>query len=135
MYVIKDNVIKLSVRGLVEFICRSGDIDILIPDKLQFDKAVSVLELHGVVIMGEQHAWHHVEMHNETGVIIELHRALAEQFDDDDVNKKIEQYTEEMSVHNILKNIDGMNIVCPVLTFLPSGLLLLSASPEDFFRT
>ena len=33
-------------------------------------------------------------------------RALAEQFDDDDVNKKIEQYTEEMSVHNILKNID-----------------------------
>ena len=27
MYVIKDNVIKLSVRGLVEFICRSGDID------------------------------------------------------------------------------------------------------------
>lgn len=27
MYVIKENVIKLSVRSLVEFICRSGDID------------------------------------------------------------------------------------------------------------
>ena len=101
----------------VKSLRKSGDIDILIPDKLQFDKAVSVLELHGVVIMGEQHAWHHVEMHNETGVIIELHRALAEQFDDDEVNKKIEQYTEEMSVHNILKNIDGMNIVCPEMAW------------------
>lgn len=101
----------------VKSLRKSGDIDILIPDKLQFDKAVSVLELHGVVIMGEQHAWHHVEMHNENGVIIELHRALAEQFDDDDVNKKIEQYTEEMSVYNILKNIDGMNIVCPEMAW------------------
>ena len=40
----------------VKSLRKSGDIDILIPDKLQFDKAVSVLELHGVVIMGEQHA-------------------------------------------------------------------------------
>ena len=105
----------------VKSLRKSGDIDILIPDKLQFDKAVSVLELHGVVIMGEQHAWHHVEMHNENGVIIELHRALAEQFDDDDVNKKIEQYTEEMSVHNILKNMLYNKSVSEVLCQLKNA--------------
>ena len=27
MYTFKDNVLKISVRSLVEFICRSGDID------------------------------------------------------------------------------------------------------------
>ena len=92
---------------------KSGDIDILIPDSAEFEAAISVLEACGIRKMNEQHSGHHVEMHDKSGIIVELHKALAENFDDDRVNAQIAEYTRQMSVRYISKKIDGMTVTCP----------------------
>lgn len=73
---------------------KSGDVDILITKKEEFDKAVSILEALGLTPEEHQHANHHVELRNEQGICVELHIDLAEKFADKEVNTNIRLVTD-----------------------------------------
>lgn len=89
---------------------KSGDIDILIADGQQFQRAVDILLSHGLSRVEEQHAGYHEELRGKSGIILEIHHSLSEQFDNDDVNQKLAEYTRDMSRHISVKIINGRKI-------------------------
>ena len=52
---------------------KSGDVDILIPQERDFQRAVELLEKEGFAKCESQSALHHIELKNEEGISVELH--------------------------------------------------------------
>lgn len=78
---------------------KSGDVDILLPQEKDFWRAVEVLENVKFVKCASQSALHHIELKNEEGICVELHRILAEPFESGKMNRYLETLLAEFGEH------------------------------------
>ena len=78
---------------------KSGDVDILIPRDKDFGRAVKLLEGAKFVKCECQSALHHVELKNQEGICVELHRILAEPFESGKMNRYLETLLAEYDEH------------------------------------
>ena len=92
---------------------KSGDLDIFVPDEKEFPKAEMVLVKSGLFRDPVQTEHHCVVFHHPEGIVIELHRALIEEVDDEEVNRKLRALNARF-VENI-EEIELLNNRFPVL--------------------
>ena len=78
---------------------KSGDVDILIPQEKDFERAVELLEEVKFVKCVSQSALHHIELKNQEGICVELHRILAEPFESGKMNRYLESLLSEFDEH------------------------------------
>lgn len=90
---------------------KSGDVDLLLLDNTQMDKAVEVLAKYGFDVEEKQSASHHVELRSPEGIIIEVHSSFSEKFEDDITNKCLDKMIQE-----VRKNVKSQN--CMGIDFL-----------------
>lgn len=74
---------------------KSGDVDILVAEATDFSHACELLQQAGFVPCEKQDALHHMELKNEEGISVEVHRTLAEPFESKKVNVYLEQLLRE----------------------------------------
>lgn len=72
---------------------KSGDVDLLLLDLNQLEKAKQVLVAAGFQIAENQPSLHHVVFDSAEGIEIELHTEIAEPFDNKDMNQFMEKAT------------------------------------------
>lgn len=92
---------------------KSGDVDLLLPDRERLAEATDILERCGLVCEKEQHSHHHVVFRTAEHIEVELHTMLAEPFD----NNKINVYLEELLSHCMenVRVIDCMGVEFEIL--------------------
>ena len=78
---------------------KSGDVDILIPQEKDFERAVELLDEVKFVKCVSQSALHHIELKNQEGICVELHRILAEPFESGKMNRYLESLLSEFDEH------------------------------------
>ncbi len=92
---------------------KSGDIDLLITNREEEQRACVVLVKEGYILKEQQLANHHYVFETLEGIEIELHIMLAEPFD----NKKINEYLENLLIefynHYEEKNLLGSLLPVP----------------------
>lgn len=91
---------------------KSGDIDILIADSKEFEKAVVLLEQQGYQKAPHQLANHHIELIGIYGISIEVHSMLTEPLEDESINQRIDEILLEYNQHILHKEILGYPIFC-----------------------
>ena len=93
---------------------KSGDVDILLANPNDIDKAVKEIEKLGFKIEKKQLALHHVAMSDPSGLEIEVHTMLAEPFDNQKINNYLDNLLHDCGRNIIWKKIMGAEL--PVLT-------------------
>lgn len=91
---------------------KSGDIDILIADNKEFIRAVSTFKQLGYKKAINQLTIHHIEFKTESGISIELHSMLSEPFENELINKHINDILPEYSCNITHHEILGYTIAC-----------------------
>ena len=112
---------------------KAADIDILLPDKMDIERAVSELEKLGYVKTEEQVAVQHVVMVDQEQHVIEVHTLLSEPFDNKKVNKILLELVPESLNHIEKKSVMGIEI--PVLTEGYHAFELLIHMLQHFLRS
>lgn len=111
---------------------KSGDVDLLFEDIHRVIAAGKILEKHGYTMTEEQHANHHVVYQGADGIDVELHAMLAEPFDDDSINQKMEEllplYFQEMG------RTQSMGVSLPTASAALQALELLLHMLQHFLR-
>lgn len=92
---------------------KSGDVDILIPQGNDFGRAVELLEEAKFVRCESQSALHHIELKNQEGICVELHRILAEPFESGKMNRYLETLLAEFDKHVQRNNSWGVTLYQP----------------------
>jgi len=102
----------------------SGDVDLLLLNMEQEEKAKKLLEKCGYQLKEEQFVVHHVCYTTPEGIDIELHTMMAEPFDNDKTNACLKKAFVEASKQKDV--MDVMGVTLPVLrgAFYPYELLL-----------
>ncbi len=67
---------------------KSGDIDLLVGGEDELRRAAAVMKKNGYAVAKEQHALHHIVFDSPFGIEVEIHKMLAEPFD----NRRINEY-------------------------------------------
>ena len=75
---------------------KSGDLDILLLRRQDFERADAILRSAGAVVQESQHANHHVAYDLPEGFDLELHMSLVEDFDNKSVNRTLAVMQERM---------------------------------------
>lgn len=78
---------------------KSGDIDLMLLRRGDMEKACRALEAVGVYPDARQHANHHVSFGVESGIELELHMTVTEDFDSAEVNNYLKQANLELPDH------------------------------------
>ena len=112
---------------------KAADIDILIPDKKDIERAVSELDKLGYQKTEEQLSVQHVVMVDRELHVIEVHTLLSEPFDNNKVNRVLTELVPECSSHIEKKNVMGIEI--PVLTEGYHAFELLIHMLQHFLRS
>lgn len=111
---------------------KSGDVDLLFPDMESVLAAGKLLEGKGYHLTEEQHANHHLVYQGPDGIDVELHAMLAEPFDDEEINRRMEallpKYLEERTVTN------SMGVELPTTSEALQALELLLHMLQHFLR-
>lgn len=110
---------------------KSGDIDIILANKSDEEKALDVLTHAGFRLLKEQVALHHKVLEKD-GLSIELHSSLAEPFDNDRTNNYLSE-CERMLKDNIIKR-EYAGIELPVLNEGYHGYELILHMLQHFLR-
>ncbi len=92
---------------------KSGDVDILIPDRGEFLRAANILKEDGFKELEGQTALHHLEMVNEEGISVEIHSMLAEPFESRKMNQYLEELAPEYGDHMVLNEAWGVPFYQP----------------------
>ena len=111
---------------------KSGDIDILLPYAQQLSQARDVLIKAGFAVSDTQHANHHLVMHYEAGIELELHTMLAEPFDNAKINKYLDSCMLRISYHVEHRNVMGYEY--PVLSDGYQAYQLILHMLQHFLR-
>lgn len=112
---------------------KSGDVDLLLLEPEKLTLARSVLEQSGCIIGERQSALHHVVFYAEGNIEIELHTMLAEPFDNNKINKYLENLLPECREHIQRKDIMGVEL--PILTVEYHAYELLLHMLQHFLRS
>ncbi len=111
---------------------KSGDVDLLLPNTDDVLAAGMILKSKGYELKEEQHANHHMAYSGSEGIDIELHAMLAEPFDDEKINQKMEdilpQYFEGKRM------TDSMGVMIPTAPEALQALELLLHMLQHFLR-
>lgn len=89
---------------------KSGDIDLLLPYPEQLPLARDTLLKAGATVAQVQHANHHLVMHYEAGIELELHTMLAEPFDNAKINRYLDNCLPQVPEHMETRNILGYDV-------------------------
>ena len=111
---------------------KSGDVDILLTNPKDIDRAVVEIEKLGFKPEEEQHSLHHVSMSDATGLEIEVHTMLAEPFDNNRINEYVDKLVPECGRQTIRKTIMGAEL--PVLQDAYHAYELLLHMLQHFLR-
>ena len=79
---------------------KSGDVDLLIKNKEDMDKARKLLLETGAMISSQQHAFHHLVFHIGDGIELELHTEPAEDMENAKANQVMEEAVRTMQIQN-----------------------------------
>ena len=112
---------------------KSGDVDILLMNPEDLERAKNVLLNAGLVIDAKQKALHHVCFSMPEGIEIELHTMLAEPFDNEKTNGCLQKLLQEAGGKTERKQIMGTEL--PVLPGAYYGLELLLHMLQHFLRS
>lgn len=111
---------------------KAGDVDILLTNPNDLEKAVREIEKLGFKCEETQHSLHHVSMSDPTELEIEVHTMLAEPFDNNRINEYIDRQVIECGKHTIRKSIMGAEL--PVLDDAYHAYELLLHMLQHFLR-
>lgn len=89
---------------------KSGDVDILLADPKQIEKAVELMTKIGFVKDEKQWTLHHVVM-TKGKIIVEIHTMLAEPFDNKEINAYMESRMKGISEHFVSDEVFGISFV------------------------
>lgn len=92
---------------------KSGDIDILIPEEDSYYRAVEILKGEGFAEREDQPALHHIELRNNEGISVEVHRILAEPFESKRTNQYLETLLPEYKEHVMVNDTWGFALYQP----------------------
>ncbi len=112
---------------------KSGDIDLLLLEPKELDKAKEVLLRNGFLIKEEQLALHHLTFTTEEGIDIEMHTMLAEPFDNEKMNAYLRNTLEVCKTGVSPKSVLGVEL--PVLSKAYFGFELLLHMLQHFLRS
>ena len=103
---------------------KSGDVDILLGNMKDKDKAFEILKANAYKMKDKQHSNHHVEFASREGVVIEVHTMLAEPFDNQQVNDYLETLVIDYQRSKQYKEIIGSTLPIPGEAFHAFYLLV-----------
>lgn len=112
---------------------KTGDIDLLLLERKQVQKACTVLKSLGFEMKEEQHTLHHIVFSSEEGIDIELHTVLSEPFDNQRMNRYMERRTAECKHHILRHEVAGVMI--PSLSPAYHAFELLLHMLQHFLRS
>ncbi len=103
---------------------KSGDVDLLLMNTEDLDRARKVLEQDGFSVDERQAALHHLCFSTAEGIEIELHTMLAEPFDNEKTNVCLQGIVKEAGERMVKRNVMGLEL--PVLpeAYYPFELLM-----------
>ena len=87
---------------------KSGDVDILMKNKEEAERACEILEKHGFHKKEHQVANHHIACTGVDGIEVELHVTLAEPFDSEKTNAYLQQCQASFFEHRKLQDVMGV---------------------------
>lgn len=87
---------------------KSGDVDILMKNKEEAERACEILEKHGFHKKEHQAANHHIACTGDDGIEVELHVTLAEAFDSEKINAYLQQCQASFFEHRKLQDVMGV---------------------------
>ena len=111
---------------------KSGDIDLLLVDKNQVDKADKVLKQLGIRKNKNQLANHHIVYDIEDNIELELHTTFAEPFTDKYTNNYMEKVYEHIKNH--MTECEVMEVQLPVMSDGYQAFQLLLHMLQHFLR-
>ncbi len=103
---------------------KSGDVDILLLNPADINRAISALCAEGMIVSHEQHGNHHVALETPEGIEVEIHTMLAEPFDNDKINKYLDRLVIDCSNKNEVINAMGVDLDIPRKSEFAFHLLL-----------
>lgn len=112
---------------------KSGDVDLLFENMEDVYAAGRILERYHYRKTEEQHANHHVVYQGLDGIDIELHAMLAEPFDDEVINQKMEELLPGYFRNGTITNVIGVPI--PTACDELQALELLLHMLQHFLRS
>lgn len=103
---------------------KSGDVDILLIDKVSESDLTAWMEEAGLFLAEEQHANHHAVYETKEGISVELHSALSEPFDLPKVNRGMEKALAACGGHTVTGETMGIRVSMLDLPYNAYQLLL-----------
>ena len=92
---------------------KTGDVDILLITPDCMNRAKEILLQCGFHVSKEQHALHHLAFATREGIEIELHTMLAEPFDNQEINRYMQEKLPDCA--NNIRRINCMGVELPLL--------------------
>lgn len=111
---------------------KSGDVDLLFENMEHVLAAGKVMEEMGYHVSEEQHSNHHLVYQNAAGTDIELHAMLAEPFDDEMINQKMDELLPEY--FRTVGSTESMGVTIPTTSDPLQALELLLHMLQHFLR-
>lgn len=112
---------------------KSGDIDLLLLNPAQEEILREVLLENGLWVSEEQLALHHITFETRSGIAIEVHTLLAEPFDNQKINKYLDDLLKRGECKSEMRNVMGIDL--PVLTKPYYAFELLLHMLQHFLRS
>lgn len=103
---------------------KAGDIDILVPEKADYEKACLLLQQDGFHVLENQSALHHMELQNDEGISVEVHGFLVEPFESRNINSYLKSLLPEYGRHWIVNTSWGILFYQPSDAYHAFYLLL-----------
>ena len=88
---------------------KSGDVDLLFEDEQTAQKAGSYLLAHGFMAEGGHQENHHLTYISQEGIRLELHSALVEPFDSQEVNDFMKKCQKTFFENRVTANVMGVD--------------------------
>lgn len=136
----ENNITSVVLKGVtvgalypVPELRKSGDVDLLLMNPNDLERAKTVFLGVGLKVKPEQTALHHVCFFTPEGIEIELHTMLAEPFDNEKTNECLRKILKEADGKTEKKQIMGVEL--PVLTESYYGFELLLHMLQHFLRS
>lgn len=111
---------------------KSGDVDLLLLNAGDVERAKTILKQEGYTVDSEQHALHHIGFSTPEGIEIELHTMLAEPFDNEKTNTCLKEALQEAA--KFAETAEIMGVELPVLPKAYFAFELLLHMLQHFLR-
>lgn len=111
---------------------KAGDLDLLLTDAGQLERACALLEDCGCAVKEKQLAQHHVVLASGDGITVEIHTMLVEPFDNGKLNHYLRKRLPDCEKHIV--RADCMGAELPVLAAGYHAWQLLLHMLQDFLR-